>query len=273
MKIVTSYSQQDLRESLLEIGFRPGDTVSLQVSLGRLGMLEGASSYEEIANVFIDTLLEVLSPEGTLIVPCYTYSIGKGEPFEVEETPSRIGVFPEIFRKRQNVLRSRDPMLSSCGIGRHAKSILRDISNSCYGEGSVFDRLRKLDAKICTVGISLYWATYRHYIEEFAEVPFRFRKTFHGTVIEDGKESLEEWIYFAAPLGVPNCQPDGSRLERLCRDAGLVKTASLGRGELSAIHAMDYLDYGLEQMKKDPWLCAEGPPCSIKSFVKNETTS
>ena len=270
MKVASHYTQKDLQKAFVEIGFRPGDIISLQLSLGRLGMLEGASCYEEIANIVIDTLLDLISPNGTLIVPCYTYSIGKGEPFDIEATPSQIGVFPELFRKRRNVIRSRDPMLSNCGIGTHAELILKGISNRCYGEGSVFDRLRKMNAKICTLGIGLHWATYRHYIEEMANVPFRFHKIFNGTIIENGKENIEDWVYFAAPLGVPNCKPDGVPLERLCKKANIVNIANVGRGQILSISAQDFFEFGLKQMKINPWLSAKGPPCSIESFIQNE---
>jgi len=209
------YTEDDLSDAISQTGIEAGDIVSLQVSLGRLGFLKGANTYEEIANIAIDCFLNVLGPSGTLIVPAYTYSIGKGEPFVVETTPSRIGPFPEVFRKRPGIIRSRDPMLSSIGLGPHSHSILRNISNSCYGKDSTYHRLREHGAKICTLGISLYWATYRHYVEEKAEVPFRFRKQFRGEIIEDGVTNNEIWTYFAAPLAVENCQPFGLPLEEL----------------------------------------------------------
>ena len=61
MKVASHYTQKDLQKAFVEIGFRPGDIISLQLSLGRLGMLEGASCYEEIANIVIDTLLDLIS--------------------------------------------------------------------------------------------------------------------------------------------------------------------------------------------------------------------
>tara|TARA_Y100000588_G_C14177926_1_gene892253 strand:+ start:194 stop:1003 length:810 start_codon:yes stop_codon:yes gene_type:complete len=261
------YTQDDLSDAIRQSGIEIGDVVSLQVSLGLLGLPEGATTYDQVANLVIDSFLDALSPTGTLIVPAYTYSIGKGEPFEVETTSSGIGPFPDIFRRRPESVRSRDPMLSSVGIGPHSNAILRNISNSCYGEGSTYHRLREHGAKICTLGISIYWATYRHYIEEMAEVPFRFRKEFSGTIIENGEASQETWTYFAAPLGVDNCSPNGLPLEKLMRESGLVRVAKVGRGELNCSDAGHFHDFGVEQLRLNPWLTAKGPPCDISAYT------
>jgi len=262
------YSKNELVNAIRNVGIKPGDVVSLQVSLGRLGMPNGAHDFESVSNMVIDSFFEVLGAEGTLIVPTYTYSIGRGEVFEVEETPSAIGEFTEIFRKRNGVIRSRDPMLSSAGYGPMAKTILRDISKSCYGIGSTFQNLHGADAKICTLGISIYWATYRHYIEEIVGVPFRFIKRFEGVIRESGISRVEEWDYFAAPF-LDNCQPDGLVLEDILRKYSLINIEQIGRGEIMCIGAKEYFEYGTNELIKDPWLTAKGPRCSEEYMREN----
>lgn len=253
-----TYSRQELIEGIQQSGIKSGDIISLQVSLGRLGLPEGLPAhYTIVSNFVIDAFLEVLGESGTLIVPTYTYSIGKGEVYEVETTPSRIGDFTEVFRKRSEV-RSRDPMLSSAGIGPASTYLLRPISNSCYGKGSTFHRLRKLDTKICTLGVDLYYATFRHHIEEMANVPFRFLKQFSGIIRESGEDSRETWEYFAAPY-VDACEPNGQPLTRMVQEAGLVGVGKIGRGEIKTISAREFFDFGVRQLKLDPWLTAKGP--------------
>lgn len=265
------YTKQQLVDAIRGVGIGAGDVVSLQVSLGRLGLPQGAADFSDIATMVADAFLEVLTATGTLIVPTYTYSIGRGETYDVATSPSAIGEFPELFRKRAGAVRSRDPMLSSAGIGPKAARLLRDISHSCYGQDSTFDRLREADAKICTLGISLYWATFRHHIEEMSAVPFRFRKTFRGTIRECGVDNSEAWTYFAAPLGIANCEPDGRPLERLAREKALVRIAPIGRGEIMSIDARAYFDLGVEALAKNPWLTAKGPPCDIQEAADLET--
>lgn len=270
MTLPSHYTRDDLVGAIRAVGIGSGDLVSLQVSLGRLGLPVGiAPSYSALSNFVIDAFLEVVGQDGTLVVPTYTYSIGRGEIFEVETTPSAIGEFPEIFRKRAEVIRSRDPMMSSAAIGPLSKAVLRNISTSCYGIGSAFHKLRDANARICTLGISLYWATFRHHIEEMAVVPFRFAKQFTGTVREGDVDSQEVWSYFAAPRA-ENCQPDGANLERRVRAADMLAIAPVGRGELMAIGARDYFEFGFKELQTDPWLSAKGPPAPPEVIFRDE---
>src|SRR5438105_8732253 len=258
------YTRDDLHRAIQDVGIQPGDTVSLQVSLGRLGLpADVERNYAALSHFVIDAFVEMLGPNGTLVVPTYTYSVGRGQVYEVETTPSSIGEFPEVFRNRPKVIRSRDPMMSSAAFGPKAATVLRTISRSCYGEGSTFHRLRDLNGTICTLGISLYWATFRHHIEEIAGVPFRFAKSFTGIVREQGLDAEETWSYFAAPV-IDNCQPNGLPLERKARDEGLARIAPVGRGEIMAINARDYFEFGLEELRRNPWLTAKGPSAAAE---------
>ena len=254
------YTRASLAEAIRAVGIGDGDTVSLQVSIGRLGLPEGLSSYPEIAALVVDVFRAVIGEAGTLIVPTYTYSIGRGEIFEVETTPSAIGEFTEFFRTRPNTIRSRDPMLSNAGAGPKAETILRDISHSCCGIGSAFDNLRKHRAKICTLGLGLYYATFLQHIEEMSSVPFRLHKNFTGVVVEHGTPSTETWTYFAAPY-LDNCTPDPMAMERRARDAGSVRVAGVGRAQLMCVDADTYFDFGSSELKRNSWLTAKGPPC------------
>ena len=67
------YAREDLLSALAAAGIGRGDVVSLQVSLGRIGLARGvAPDYRSQANFVIDAYLEVLGPHGTLIVPTYS---------------------------------------------------------------------------------------------------------------------------------------------------------------------------------------------------------
>jgi aminoglycoside 3-N-acetyltransferase len=264
------YTRDEFQRAIERVGIQPGDTVSLQVSLGRLGLpADVERNYAALSHFVIDAFMEMLGPSGTLVVPTYTYSIGRGQVYEVETTPSAIGEFPEVFRKRPGVIRSRDPMMSSAATGPKSVTVLRSISKSCYGEGSTFHHLRNVNAKICTLGVSLYFATFRHHIEEIAGVPFRFSKSFTGTVREQGVDAEETWSYFAAPM-IHNCQPNGLPLERRVCEEGLLQIAPLGRGEIMVINANTYFDFGLRELQRDPWLTAKGPPAEPELLFKNE---
>ena len=263
------YNKATLVNALLAAGVQKGDVIFSHVSLGRLGYPEEGSDTETACKVLHEAFIEVLGDQGTLLVPTYTYSIGKGEVYDIQDTPSTVGPYTEYFRKLPGAVRSRDPMLAVTGMGPKAEDLLTDLPKTCYGEGSLYHRMRKIGARICNVGISLYWATFRHHIEEVANVPFRFKKLFTGYICDKGVMSYERWIYFAAPL-VTNCNPDGMKLDRKARLIGLCKSVSIGRSKIICIDSQEYFELGLDELSRDPWLTAKGPPCNLKQLVQLE---
>jgi aminoglycoside 3-N-acetyltransferase len=258
-----------LVEALRKVGIKPGDVIFSHISLGRLGYAEEGANIEVACNVLSAAFQEVLGETGTLLIPTYTYSIGKIEIYDVQETPSTVGPFTEYFRKLPGVIRSRDPMLAVSGIGPMAKELLTDLPRTCYGRGSLYDRMRKVGAKICNIGVSLYWATFRHHIEEMADVPFRFQKKFIGYIRDSGQLSHECWMYFAAFL-IDNCSPDGMRLDKLARHEKICDEVKIGRSEIICINAQDYFDLGMKTLKEYPWFTAKGPPCDTAELLRLE---
>ena len=260
------YSREDLFEALGSLGVSRGDVIFCHVSLGRLGLPPGGTDMTAASELLVGVLKETVGETGAVLVPTYSYSFGKGKPFDVAHTPSAIGDFTEYFRKSPRTLRSRDPMLSVAGWGDRSVDLFRDLPHTCYGRGSLYERLRHQNAMICVVGLGMHWATFRHHIEELAEVPFRFTKAFAGEIREGTKSSTETWDYSARYL-TDSCRPDGNRLAAMVAEEGLSRTVPLGLSSMSAIRADQYFDFALEEMKREPWLSARGPACQIDELT------
>ena len=263
------YTKDDLVTALREVGVKQGETIFVHMSLGRLGYSDRGKTMADSCAVLHEALREAVGDTGTVLVPVYTYSIGRREIFDLEHSHSTTGDYTEFFRKQPGAVRSADPMLSVAGIGPQAEKLLTNLPRTCYGKGSVYDRLHETGARIVTVGLGLYWATYRHYIEEHCNVPFRFPKLFTGFIREDGKERKETWTYYAAPF-TKNCGPNGIPLEKRARETGLCLTRAVGRAEVCAIGCREYRDFAEAEFAREPWLSAEGPPLTLTELVDME---
>ncbi|HCN78165.1 MAG TPA: hypothetical protein DIT13_13345 [Verrucomicrobiales bacterium] len=266
---VHHYTQADLVAALRGAGARAGDVVFVHASLGRLGYPERGRSMADACATALDALLEAVGPAGTVLVPTYTYSIGKGEIFDPAATPSTLGDFTEHVRQHPAALRSADPMLAVSGIGPEAADLLENLPRTCYGPGSLYERLEQRGAKLVMIGLGLFWATYRHYIEEKAGVPFRFKKRFTGVVRADGREGKQTWIY-SCQIRQPNCAPDGVALEKMAREQGICVSAKIGRGEVCVTHCADYMRLGMAELAENPWLSAKGPPLTLDELIALE---
>ncbi len=262
----SDYSKSDLVEALKGIGLKDGDLVFIHNSMFHLGRLENGNSSKEVSRIVFDSFFEVLGTNGTLLVPTYTYSFCNDESFDVKNTPSSIGTFTEFFRNQKDAIRSADPIFSVSGIGPKSKTILSNLPKSCFGEDSVYDRITKLNGKLCVIGLGLSWATYRHYVEQKMNIPARFLKYFSGKILEDGNERIETWEYFVRHLN-GNCSPDPEVIEKNLKKANVsnvCKKAKVGRGEILSINCTDYSALMKRELKKDPWFSVRGPPINVE---------
>ena len=252
------YTRQDMIDALRAVGLERGDEVLFYVSLAMLGLGEGVTSQDAMNGLFLDCAREVLGPEGTMFVPTYSYSLCRGEVYDSASTPGTIGPFPEFFRTQSGVIRSEEPILAVCAQGPAAEEVFRDLPPTSYGHGCVYDRLARRKAKICCVGLRLNWATFRHFIEEICDVPFRYRKVFTGPVLKDGREQVVDWVYSVRLWG-GNADPDGVPLADMTVADGVTRTVDLGRNTLFCIDADRYVEYASEKLRENPWLSAAGP--------------
>jgi aminopeptidase-like protein/aminoglycoside N3'-acetyltransferase len=258
------YSHQDLVTALRKVDIGAGDVVFAVVGLGTLGTAQDSASPAQVHESLFGALREVVGEKGTILVPTYTFSFCRGEIFDLENTPSAKGPwspstdFLEYVRQLPGAVRSADPVHSVVGLGPKAAEILLDVAPTCFGKDSFFHRLRKLNGKICAVGVPLQESNFQHHVEEMVGVPFRYKKLFTGYVRSRGRTEKKGWIYNVGLLS-KNGQVDGDRLEKLAREAGLCRAARLGQGEVLGVDSAALFDLASKSLAADPWFTARGP--------------
>jgi len=246
------------------LGIGAGDIVMVHACLDVVEPADADAMRAERARLLLDALRSVVGDGGTILVPTYTFSFCRGEPFDVERTSTEGGPwsdtaeFLELVRRSPGAVRSRDPIHSIAGIGPQAADLLVGTRATCFGPGSVFERLRLAGAKICVIGAPLDEATIRHHAEELAGVPFRYRKLFTGEIRDGAGAHREGWVY-SVRLRADNGYPDAAALERLARDRGICRVAPIGAGEMLLVEAGSWHDLVTAELRRNPWATARGP--------------
>ncbi|MFY8300291.1 AAC(3) family N-acetyltransferase [Pseudoalteromonas sp. SS15] len=263
------YSKEDILNALKIVDIQPGDTVFVSTSLGMLGLLEGAKSNDELNQAFFESLVDLLGSDGTIIVPTYSYTFGKGRKskpasFNTITTPSEIGPFPEYFRQQKNVIRTPDPFMSVSIWGKHAEDLVTNLPNTSYGHDCIFARLLTLNTKCLNIGLGPNWMAFIHHIEYLHNVPFRYNKRFCGFI--NGKES--EWIYTVPVLG-DFAVANAHKVARDSEQEGLWKVSELGRGRVYACSYNEYFDYVDNCLVKNQWCLASSGPHDIHAMEYN----
>lgn len=253
------YNKDELKKALSAVGVNKGDIIFSHVGMGFLGYPQEGKDLKIMFDVILSAFLEVLGPGGNFIVPTYTYSFCKGKDFDPANSASTVGFFTEEFRKKPGVRRSLDPIFSVAGIGPKIKELFENLPDDCFGQDCIYDRLKKINAQICNIGVGFQFATFVHYAEESAGVPYRFKKIFRGRLINGPERTTKEVIYY-----VRNAEenlstlPDLSRLERDANSSGRLAKAKVGLGFVTNIDCRSLFDLCLAGIKSDPWYLAKG---------------
>ena len=191
-RIVT---QSQIIEQLKEIGLKSGEVVMLHSSLSKMGYVEGG------AQTVIDSILKVIGDEGTLVMPAFpaigfNYDYLMTDPvFDISNTPSKMGVITEVFRKMKQVKRSLHPTDSVCALGKQADYLTKDHVNQLtpYNQNSPFYRLCELKAKIILIGVDLNSLTNFHTLEDAVsdfEYPVYHQTLFDTQLIDESEKTL-----------------------------------------------------------------------------------
>ena len=198
-------------------GVSKGDMLLLHSSLKRTILALRRAGFLASAEDVLNSFLDALGPDGTLILPIFNFSFTTGVPFDIRTTPSEMGALTEIGRKHSDAVRTGHPIYSFVAIGAMSE-IFREIDNySGYGADSPFSKLMSEDGKIGVLDLEDFDSmTFYHYVEEALEVDYRLHKTFSGDYTDHaGSTSSRTYGLFVRNLDMgvqTDVNPMGERL-------------------------------------------------------------
>ena len=184
----------NIANSFKSVGVLPDDVVMIHGDAGVAAQFTHIDSSQRVQEL-ISQIIEYF-PEGTVIVPTFSYSFTKNENFDADNTPSEIGKFSEFFRRYPLIRRSSHPIFSVAGTGNHFEKFEKSRIDDCFGEGTAFDLLYKLGGKIICLGCDFNRVTFAHYVEQYFGVPYRYMKNFSGYIIKDGNQKQLTTSYY-----------------------------------------------------------------------------
>ena len=243
-----SVTKQAIRHALTAVGLATGDVVLVHSSLSAFGHVAGG------ADTVIDALLETVGPEGTVVVPTFTWG-----PFHNAErvvldllntsVKAEVGIIPETFRRRPEAKRSTHICHSVAAIGPHTDAVMGEGIRS-FGAGSTFHRLYDLDAWCLFLGATFNSCTELHAVEEYMQVPYRYHRDFRGStvILADGTEIESRSVEF---LRYPDYHNDFARMRDVLGGHGVLNVTRIGEAEVINVRIRDILDITVEHMKED----------------------
>lgn len=200
--------KQDIVEALNSIGIVKGDLIEVHSSLKSFGYVVGG------AEVVVQALMETVGEDGTIIMPFHNSN--NTEPIDWQLPPISIGLIDEVrnnipafnsqtttlrgmgaivenFRLHDNTLISDHPCYALIGWGRLKEAILSNQKlNLPMGEGSPFERMYDLNAKVLLLGVDYDSCTGMHLAEYFSKTnPIILQGS---AVFEKGKRVWKKYL-------------------------------------------------------------------------------
>ena len=239
----------DFLEALSRLGVVSGDTIFVHSDMTVFGKPE-LRDPNTLLSALVEIFKQSVGPEGTVIMPTFTYSFGEREPFDREHSKSMVGSLTEFFRRQPDVARTLHPMHSVAVWGKGAPDVLH-IGKDTFGEHTVFAHLRAVKGKIILFGVDLNACTFLHHVEQMHAVPYRFMKTFRGTIVDQGSSYEDTCTYFARELG--GADNDMERIGSPLRERGVLREARIGGGVISVAEAPALFEEGMRYLDTDPY--------------------
>jgi len=177
---------------LRQLGIQEDDTIIIHSSYNALkddAHIEGGPA------AVIAALKEAVK-HGTLMLPTLSWEATYTDNpyFNVKETPSCVGILPEIMRKSEGAVRSPHPTHSVAIWGKDAKAIadahIRDFTP--VGPNSPFHEVYRRNGKIIMLGCGLESNTSMHGVEEMIVPPYVYRDNCDYTLILENGETVTQ---------------------------------------------------------------------------------
>lgn len=248
-----------IAEALVAAGAEPGDVLFVHTGTSFLRVDGGRASRDHLA-AMRDAVFDVIGPDGTLLVPTFTYRFCQGALFDPRKTPSEVGIFSNFIITDPRATRSFHAIFSVAAIGPMSEALTADMPPSAFGPGSVFSRLADCNAKLVFIDCEFRLvSTYLHYVEQAFGVPYRFDKDFTGPVCVDGEIEERTFSFFVRPL-------DGSvvtDLTRFCKTlsaGGYLRRVPMPPAHIELITARDAYDQTMAALREDVNILLAEPP-------------
>tara|TARA_B100000700_G_scaffold303611_1_gene375295 strand:+ start:10666 stop:11412 length:747 start_codon:yes stop_codon:yes gene_type:complete len=234
----------ELIKGLRSMGIRKGEHLMLHSSLKSIGYVQGG------AKTVVDSLLQVLGDNGTLMVPTFTHSDTKY--YDPRKSPSKNGAITEEVRKRPSSVRSLHPSHAVTVIGPDSNELVfNDLNCEPLGKGCALDILSKREGRILLLGVNQEVNSIIHVGEYYANDPDRHKLCSPDkpiSIIINHPKHGEEVFLITSMMGKTIAF---EQMENVLRKNGQIVYGKLGKALCQLMKASDVINATLDILKND----------------------
>jgi aminoglycoside 3-N-acetyltransferase len=239
--------QDDITRGLRDLGIQAGMGVMVHSSLRSFGHVEGG------APTVIAALMEVVTAEGTLLLPTFNH----GTPFEADgagyydplTTPTINGAIPDAFWRMPGVQRSLDPTHPFAAWGKHAQRYVEQHHRTLtMGAQSPLGLLQADGGYCLLLGVDYYSNTFHHVVEMTTGAPCLGRRTeAYPVLLPEGRRVMGRtwgWRDGTCPF------TDRNRYGPVMRQLGLDRRVMIGACHAILFKLQDCFEVVAEMLRE-----------------------
>ena len=177
------------------LNIQHGDVILLSSNMVKTILYAKKYEKEFSYNKFLDSFIEAVGSDGTLLIPSYNWDFCKGIPFDYYNTQSKTGVLANEAMKRSDFKRTKHPLYSHIVYGKDKDYLCSLDYIDAFGADSIFAYLTNNNAKNVGIDVDLdgCFSTI-YYFEQKYGVPYRYIKYFKSSYIdENGISSVKTY--------------------------------------------------------------------------------
>lgn len=240
------YTGLDFANALEFAGVKEGDTICVQSQLYSFG--KALLKREDFLEMIIYVLQYVIGNKGTLLMPAFSYSFCKGEEYDVQQTPSDVGILTEYFRKMPDVYRTEHPIFSFSVWGKRVKEFLQ-LPISSFDQNSVYGCMISGNDKLVFLGAPVGY-TFYYMAEENVQVSHRYYKNFSGNIISNGSSYVQTVPYYVRRLDQRSTESE-RKINDYLFDHGYQTKTEFGKGSITVAETAIVFDKLVNKLNVD----------------------
>lgn len=259
--------KEDIKKFFTGMGIKEKDHVLLHSSFRKIKNIFNETSIEN----FITNLQEIITPEGSLILPAFTYCFKKRnieyEIFDRCSSPAKTGAVSDVFRSMPGVIRTSSPTHSFALWGCAAQKIsYKNSPVSPLGKESVLEWLAQTENSwVLMAGVNFSSFSFGHYLEIIADVPWKGFSPWEYLSVEPVGVSTEGEI---ALKEIPGCAKSFVHFEDYLLSENIIEKVIINNSVFYYFPVKQMIEYGKEYFtnNRDNLLCPKGvcKPCDAR---------
>ena len=222
------HTKQSLMNDLKNMNLDGKEAIMVHSSMKSIGEVEGG------ADTVVDAFMEYFK-EGLFMTPTHTWAQMNAEyaTFNASTEPACVGIIPNVFRKREGVVRSLHPTHSIAAYGKNATEYIKGEENATTPcpPGGCWDRLREVGAKILLLGVTHGRNTFIHSVDEALGVKDRLtdEPTLMHIVMPDGSiKDVNMHRHYNSVLGTGAFSDHFDKMKQAFYDCGAAREVIFG---------------------------------------------